>query len=77
MRTDEINDVHKRNTYRKHHGIEDKMGIGPWMPAEERLKVWKEKRRAEGQLDDEEEGGEGKQQQSKKANRMWMGISWG
>ncbi len=69
MRSHEINDVHKRNTYRKHHGIEDKQGIGPWMPAEQRLKMWKEKRAAEGLLDEEAE-------KPKRPNRMWMGINW-
>lgn len=67
MRKNEINDVHKRNTYRKHHGIEDKQGIGPWMPAEKRLEVWKAKRAAEGQPVEEP---------PTRPKRMWLGFNW-
>ena len=43
MQTDASDDIQKMNTWRKHHGIEDKQGIGPWLPAEERLKLVKRK----------------------------------
>ena len=70
MRKNEVNDVQKRNSYRKHHGVEDKQGLGPWMPAEEKLKVWREKR---GQ----DAGGEEVVDRPKKPFRGWFGISFG
>lgn len=39
-RKDNVNDIQKRNTYRKAHGIEDKQGLGPWMPVEEKLRLY-------------------------------------
>ena len=39
-RKNNVNDIQKRNTYRKAHGIEDKQGLGPWMPVEEKLRLY-------------------------------------
>ena len=67
MREDKVNDIHKQNTWRKHHGIEDKQGIGPWMPAEEVLKLHDKRT---GAADENHEGGS----QMKKPVKRWFGI---
>ena len=66
MRKDAVNDVQKRNSWRKYHGIEDKQGLGPWQPTEGVLLEWEERKRLRGEVT------------PKKVRPKWFfGISWG
>ena len=69
MQQTETEDIQKQNTWRKHHGIEDKQGIGPWMPAEEKLKLLHRRSGAE-----EEQEALLQEQRDRKKVRRWFGI---
>ena len=72
MRQDDINDIHKQNTYRKAHGIEDKQGIGPWMPAEEKLKLMEKQQSSSTEA--EENGSYVDFERRKRPVKKWLGI---
>ena len=67
---DKIDDVQKQNTWRKAHGIEDKEGLGPWMPAEERLKLM----RIQAGQTTQEDASDTETQSRRKPVKKWLGI---
>lgn len=73
QRHDASDDVQKQNTWRKAHGIEDKQGLGPWLPAEEKLKLI-DQFASKAPEDQEKVDEGGVEPQKKPVVKKWLGI---